>query len=196
MTEKIQEKKPFTERFAGHLKTVQMHRKLVRQCCFACGLYYQGLTHDLSKYSFSEFATSVKYFEGYRSPYMKEKEINGVSQAWLGHKGKNKHHWEYWYDMIGGKWVPVEMPYRYVVEMVCDRVAACKTYQKENYTQESALVYYLNRPAKDYMHPATRDLLEHMLRMIAELGEEEAFAQIRKSIRSGRYIKASDPITK
>ena len=35
--------------FWGHLKTISHHRRLVRKYCFRLGLYWQGLTHDLSK---------------------------------------------------------------------------------------------------------------------------------------------------
>ena len=62
------------QKIFGHLKTVHHHRKLVRKYCFECGLYYQGLTHDLSKYSPSELFESIKYYQGYRSPYSYEKE--------------------------------------------------------------------------------------------------------------------------
>ncbi len=173
---------PLLKKLGGHISTVHMHRALVRKHCFACGLYYQGLTHDLSKYSWPEFSASVRYYQGDRSPFSYEKTIRSYSSGWLHHKGKNRHHWEYWYDMIGGKWQPIEMPYEYVVEMVCDRIAACKTYQKEKYTQQSALLYYLEKPAKNYMHENTRKLLEYLLRLVAEKGEDEAFRMIRESI--------------
>ena len=32
-----------------HLKTITRHKWLVMQGCFQVGLYWQGLTHDLSK---------------------------------------------------------------------------------------------------------------------------------------------------
>ena len=81
-----------------HFKTITHHRHLVRQYCFRLGLYYQGLTHDLSKYSPSEFWRGVKYYQGYRSPNDAERRENGVSLAWLHHKGRNRHHFEYWID--------------------------------------------------------------------------------------------------
>jgi len=101
---------PYLKRLSAHLRTINEHRYQVMKNCFACGLYRQGLTHDLSKYSFSEFHESVKYFQGTRSPYAYEKEHFGFAAGWLHHKGRNKHHWEYWYDIINGKWQPLEMP--------------------------------------------------------------------------------------
>ena len=115
----------------GHYKTVHEHRKLVRQGCFKVGLYFQGLTHDLSKYSPSEFLVGLKYYQGYRSPNNAEREEKGYSAAWLHHKGRNKHHYEYWIDYssrIKGM-VPVRMPNRYLVGMYMDRIAASKIYK-------------------------------------------------------------------
>ena len=174
-------------RFIHHLHTVDRHRYEVMKNCFACGLYEQGLTHDLSKYSPSEFWVSVKYFMGWCSPYMKEKQIKGYSLGWLHHKGHNRHHWEFWYDMIDGRWVPIKMPYRYVVEMVCDQVAASKVYQKDKYTEESALNYFLSRKDKEYMHPDTARELEKILRHIAVHGEAETFAILKRNLKNN-YI--------
>lgn len=87
----------------GHLKTVTTHRRLVRRLCFKCGLIRQGLTHDLSKLSAAEFWRGVKYYQGNRSPQTRERELFGYSAAWLHHKGRNKHHYEYWTDFADGK---------------------------------------------------------------------------------------------
>ena len=107
----------------GHLKTVQRHRRLVRQYCFRLGLYWQGLTHDLSKFSPVEFWAGVKYFQGDRSPNDAQRRDNGYSASWMHHKGRNRHHFEYWtdYSMDGSGISGVEMPKKYVAEMFCDR---------------------------------------------------------------------------
>ena len=89
--------------FFDHLRTVNRHRRLVRKYCFRLGLYWQGLTHDLSKYSPTEFFRSVKYYQGYRSPNDQERITNGVSLSWLHHKGRNRHHFEYWIDYCAPK---------------------------------------------------------------------------------------------
>ena len=70
MTNTEADKKTFSQKLQSHLDTVSMHRKLVRRHCFACGLYKQGLMHDLSKYSPAELVPSIRYFQGYRSPYV------------------------------------------------------------------------------------------------------------------------------
>ena len=179
-------KNPLWQRFFQHLHTVDTHRYEVMKNCFKCGLYSQGLSHDLSKYSPPEFLVSVKYFQGDRSPYMYEKEKYGFSYGWLHHKGRNRHHWEYWYDMIKGEWVPLEMPLPFFIEMVCDRVAACRIYQKENYTQRSALEYYYSRNDRFYMHEKTAAKLEAVLKDIAENGEDAAFARLKQELRQYR----------
>ncbi len=171
----------------GHLKTINRHRHLVMQGCFKVGLYRQGLLHDLSKYSPAEFWVGCKYYQGNRSPNNAEREATGVSTAWLHHKGRNKHHFEYWIDYnappkkgIAGQKMPVE----YVVEMFMDRVAASKTYKGDAYTDRDPLIYYERGTAKlgDMIHPDTARLLHGMLKMLAECGEEETFRYIRTNI--------------
>ena len=86
-------------------------------------MYKQGLLHDLSKYSPIEFIAGIKYYQGYRSPIDAEKEEIGYSRAWLHHKGRNRHHWEYWFDMDKNNiyMLPLDMPQNYILEAVLDR---------------------------------------------------------------------------
>ena len=107
----------------SHLRTIQHHRKLVRRHCFQVGLYKQGLLHDLSKYSPVEFRVGARYFQGNQSPNNIERKEQGYSSAWLHHKGRNRHHYEYWTDMSKETWryEGVPMPRKYLVEMVMDR---------------------------------------------------------------------------
>ena len=170
----------------GHLRTITKHKILVGELCFKAGLYKQGLLHDLSKYSPVEFAVGARYFTGNKSPNVAERLEKGVSESWLHHKGRNKHHFEYWMDVRNKEDMNFRgrpMPTRYVVEMLCDRIAACKVYQGDAYTQASALNYYLAQPEyNSLMHPDTAALLEAMLRMVAELGEDEALAIIKRDV--------------
>lgn len=176
------------DRVLGHLHTVVSHQSLVREHCFKCGLYRQGLLHDLSKFSPSELIPSIKYYQGYRSPYNYEKELKGYSLGWLHHKGHNLHHWEYWYDQINGEWVPVKMAYPCLIESICDRIAACKIYHKDKYTQADALNYFLNTKGRLFMHPETAEEMERILRMVAERGENETFRRIRQSLKEGKPL--------
>ena len=175
-------------KFFGHLKTVARHRRLVRQGCFRVGLYWQGLTHDLSKFSPAEFWVGVRYFQGTRSPNSAERDEKGYSESWMHHKGRNKHHWEYWTDLNVelGHYAPVPMPRRYLAEMVMDRIAACKVYQGKNYTDGSALAYLLKGRERIRMHRQTQRELEYILTMLRDKGEAETFRYIRETVLTGK----------
>lgn len=172
-----------------HFRTITHHKYLVMKGCFRVGLYKQGLLHDMSKYSPTEFRVGCRYFQGNRSPNNAEREDIGYSSAWLHHKGRNKHHFEYWIDYSVGKGRLLEgcrMPERYVAEMLMDRIAASKVYEKERYTDESPWKYYEKGKVGALMHPDTRELLEKLLRMLAEEGEEQTFAYIRRELLKKR----------
>ena len=157
--------------------------------CFKVGLYKQGLLHDLSKYSPSEFALGVKYYQGNRSPNAAEREKKGYSAAWLHHKGRNKHHYEYWLDYSPNAEVGLQgnrMPVRYVVEMFIDRMAACKTYYGDDYRNDSPLNYFLKNQGHYTMHEDTMELLEKLLTMLANEGEESTLRYIKKELLKKR----------
>lgn len=138
--------------------------------------------HDLSKYTPEEFISGCKYYQGTRSPHEAERETNGYSLAWMHHKGRNKHHFEYWsdYNYTTKKQEPVRMPVKYVKEMFCDRVAASKIYAKEKYNESYPLEYFLRAKASRIIHPDTSDLIESLLTMLRDNGEESTFEYIRK----------------
>lgn len=168
-----------------HLKTISYHKYLVCKGCFKVGLYRQGLLHDMSKFSPTEFRVGAKYFQGDRSPNNAEREDIGYSSAWLHHKGRNKHHYEYWTDYssrVPGGMIPVPMPDRYIAEMLMDRIAASKVYKKDQYNDRSPLEYYeLGRdPAP--MHDYTRDMLVKLLTMLADEGEEKTFRYVKENL--------------
>ena len=167
-----------------HFKTVHHHRLLVRRGSFRVGLYWQGLTHDLSKYSPTEFLRGAHYYQGTRSPNAAEREEKGYSEAWMHHKGRNRHHYEYWTDMspTTRRYEPVDMPRRYLVEMVMDRRAACMTYQGKNYHPGSELEYLEKSRERLLMHPETLRRLEYLLTMLRDRGEEETFRYIKESV--------------
>ena len=128
----------------GHFETITRHKLLVMKYCFECGLYRQGLTHDLSKYSPTEFIP-----------------------GWIDYT-TNK-------SGLGG----MKMPLRYVCEMVCDRVAASQIYLGDKYTDASPWQYYEKSKDHYLLHPETRALLEKLLLMVRDLGQERTFAYIR-----------------
>ena len=172
-------------KWLSHLRTINHHKLLVMKHCFRVGLYRQGLLHDLSKYSPVEFSAGAKYYQGDRSPNEIERKERGYSAAWLHHKGRNKHHLEYWIDYDPGpghRMTGMEMPVNYVAEMFCDRVAASKTYRGKAYRDSDPLDYYLASRDHYLIHPNTRALLERLLGMLAEEGEDRTFAYIRREL--------------
>ena len=138
--------------FWQHLKTVQHHRRLVRQYCFRLGLYWQGLTHDLSKFSPVEFCAGVKYFQGDRSPNDAQRRDIGYSASWLHHKGRNRHHFEYWTDYgMNGEGIPYDF-------------------------------FLYGKQKRLLMHPATSALLEKILLVLRDEGEDAAFDYVRREV--------------
>lgn len=171
-------------KFISHLRTVNKHRREVRKLCFKCGLYWQGLIHDLSKYSPTEFINGVKFYTGKGSPHIGERATYGYSKAWLHHKGHNKHHAEYWHDIRpNGSTEPIPMPIEYLVEMICDRTAASKTYLKDKYYPGAVWDYYDSHRDENQFHPTTRKELEIILLMLKDEGEEATFEYLRALVQ-------------
>ena len=174
-------------RFFGHLHTVNSHRFLVLCNCIRAGIPWRGLCHDLSKYAPSEFLVGVRYYQGNRSPNEKEREIKGYSEAWMHHKGRNRHHFEYWtdYDSVTKTMAPVPMPRLWVAEMFCDRVAASKIYMKKDYDDTKPLAYFLKGRDRRLCHPQTAETVQDLLERLAEEGEKKTFRYIRKVFLKG-----------
>ena len=172
-----------------HFCTITKHRHRVIAHCFKAGIGFQGLFHDLSKYAPVEFFAGAKYYQGTRSPNERERELFGYSAAWLHHKGRNRHHFEYWNDLNPKTkmYEPVRMPLRYVKEMFCDRVAASKIYQGKAYTNAHPITYFLRGNARAKMHADTADLLEDWLRRLERDGEAKTFAYLRKIKNNTEY---------
>lgn len=157
---------------------------MVCRLCFKCGLYWQGLTHDFSKYSPVEFWNGVKYFTGTASPHVGERKEKGYSDAWIHHHNRNKHHGEYWQDIDkDGKSCPAPMPFKYIVEMICDRVAASKIYLKDKYTDEAPWEYYLSHKDENQFDKDTRITLESWLHCLADRGFDKFIELLKKELR-------------
>lgn len=167
-----------------HFKTITHHRHLVMYHCFRVGLIGRGLLHDLSKYHPTEFRVGARYYQGVRSPNAAERDELGYSTAWMHHKGRNKHHFEYWTDLDvkTGLYTAVPMPTKFLVEMVMDRMAACKVYKGKAYTDASALEYLQRARDSSLLHPQTKEKLEFLLTLLKEKGEKELFRFIRKVV--------------
>ena len=160
-------RKNMKSKFFGHLSTITKHRFKVFVYCTKCGLFWRGLVHDLSKFSPVEFFEGVKYYQGTYSPIAKCRKTNGYSKAWIHHKNRNKHHPEYWYDAENQ--TQMNMPYKYAVESICDRISATKTYFGKDYNSSSPLDYYnktkhmlqINPRMHSFYHTVLTDLANH-----------------------------------
>lgn len=154
-----------------HFRTVCKHKWIVFSLMCRCGYPWQGFMHDLSKFSPAEFLPSARYFQGDKSPIEAEKAKVGYSAAWMYHKGHNPHHWEYWVDFgKAGEPIPARIPYRYVIEMICDYVAAGMVYSKGTWTQEEPLAYFERVRAGRHFHTETVKMLRLFLGIIADEG--------------------------
>ena len=175
-------------RFWGHLSTITHHRHLVIAHAYKAGILLQALGHDLSKYSPTEFIPGVRYYSGHKSPTEGERRTLGYSAAWMHHKGRNRHHWEYWTDLSEKthRYVSMPMPPRYLAEMICDRMAAGKTYLGKRYHDGAPLAYLRSGPMKDAMHPSTGEMLERFLIQLRDEGEDAMFAALRRYVHDGK----------
>jgi hypothetical protein len=126
-----------------HFRKIQKHRKYVRQYCFWAGIPWRGITHDLSKYSPTEFWESVRFYTGTSSPINEAKKQQGYSKAWLHHKGRNKHHWAYWADNFSEGMEVYTMPEKDFVELVCDFLGAAKAYSEDNFSYTNEFKWWM-----------------------------------------------------
>ena len=174
-----------------HFKTITKHKWVVIRYCFRMGLIRQGLVHDLSKYSPTEFLAGARYWQGDRSPNNAEREAIGVSYSWLHHKGRNRHHFEYWVDydleadtILAG----MPIPRKYVAEMVADRIGASTVYLGKIYDDTAPYVYLTKSLDKLwFVHRDVREQLAYLLGMLAARGEKETMAYIRQV-----YLRETD----
>ena len=176
----------FCKRFIGHTKTVIKHKYWVWYYMNKCGLKWgwRGLWHDMSKFSPIEFWESVKYYSGTRSPIDACKEEKGISMAWMHHKGRNPHHYEYWMDNFDKGGEPKEMPWRYKVEMICDYLAAARAYMGKSFSYRAEYQWWkkkLEQPRSQ--HEKDKKFVSRVLRALAEFEETGDFKRANKIFR-------------
>lgn len=179
------------KKIIGHFKTITRHRHTVIAHSRRAGILFQGLRHDLSKYSPTEFIPGARFYCGDRSPNEEERALYGYSAAWLHHKGRNRHHFEYWsdYNVKTKEFGPVPMPPKYIAEMFCDRVAASKIYQGKKYTDKHPLEYFVRSKGRRPIDPNTSDMIEGLLRILAEDGEDAAFVAVRRMLKESKSAR-------
>lgn len=171
-----------------HFKTVMKHKAIVYRECKACGIWWQGVIHDLSKFSITEFLPSARYFQGDKSPIEAEKAKEGYSIAWLHHKGLNKHHWEWWTDFDkNGRVYPNRIPKKYVVEMICDWIGAGKAYSKEKWTQAEPLEYFEKVEYARHFQWETKSAIYSFLELIKEYGLDDFHKIAKQWLKADGY---------
>lgn len=170
-------------KYLNHLKKVVVHKWYVGVACFQAGLYWQGITHDLSKLSLEEFIPYALHYDDSRSPVDVMREEYGYCEAWQHHKGHNPHHWEYWLDFDNGEVTPLKMPYKYATELICDWIGAGKVYNKANWSDSEPYNYWKVRNHKFIMHADTYRYIETMTYSIKMRGIKETL-KISKDIYS------------
>jgi len=173
----------YFHKFFGHLQTVLYHKWQVFILMAKCGKPVQGFMHDMSKFSPVEFFESVKYYTGTKSPILAAKKDKGYSIAWMHHKGVNKHHFVYWVDPLFGDMVCVEIPWKYLLELICDGIAAGMTYSKnkgEEWRASNQLDYWYNIDSNSFMNDNTKKKVEFYYNEIADNGLDYFCSKVRK----------------
>lgn len=168
-----------------HFKLITTHRWYVFKLSIKAGIPFRGLIHDLSKYTPVEFIESCKYYQGNRSPITIARIEKGYSAAWLHHKGRNKHHIEYWYDW-NAKETPI-IPYKYAVEMLCDHIAAGMVYRGKEWNKEYPLKYWNEiETVRNLYNPKTEKFITVIKEEIAKDGIDKI---MNKKHLKGQYEK-------
>ena len=148
----------------AHLKKILQHKYWVFYYCCKAGIPWRGFMHDMSKFSPTEFWESVRYYQGTSSPIDACKKDKGVSRAWLHHKGRNSHHYEYHQDNFDNGGQPLPMPYKDAVEMLCDYLGAGRAYMGKNFSYHAEYAWWLNKCKKPLaMHPNTKNFITFCL---------------------------------
>ena len=192
-------------KYLGHLKTILRHKKYVGKYCFKFGLYKQGILHDLSKFSITEFAPSARYFQGGSSPIDAEKKEKGYSAAWLNHKSRNKHHQWYWMDWDAKQNPkPCRIPRQYVYEMIADWIGAGMAYGNntgKKWSWSEPFEYYKKRNRKSesdfpIWEFATMAMIDTILVDLMEYGIDYVADRIKRDYYGYKFydsiIKSGD----
>lgn len=173
-----------------HFKKICVHKYWVGYYCFKADLYWQGIIHDLSKFSPVEFWESVKYYQGTSSPIDVSKKVNGYSKAWFHHRGRNLHHYEYWQDNFDKGGNPVMMPREYAFEMFCDYIGAARAYQGKDFSFKNELEWWNKKKSNGIaMHPQTKEFIDEMMRACARHGEKVIDKNYMNAVFSHALVK-------
>ena len=168
-------------RFFKYLHYINSHRFITFLYCCKAGIPFQGFIHDLSSYSPSEFFEGLKYYKNNKtSPIKNSQKENGYSLAWLHHKGRNKHHSEYWFDYQAPLKAPI-IPFKYCVEMICDRIANAKMEQGKKYTNMSPYYAWNKTRDNEMLNRKIQSFMTETFELLGAFGE--------KKVLNKKYLK-------
>lgn len=170
-----------------HAKVIIKHKWIVFKLCCMAGIPWRGLVHDLSKFSPTEFCEGVKYYQGNRSPIAACVENKGYSEARLHHRGRNKHHAAYWYDKFAKNPTPI-IPFKYVCEMICDKISASMTYLGKNWSLSAPMEYWSKKEGKEILNPKINNVLTETFFQLSKNGIKKTIN--KKNLREiyNRYV--------
>lgn len=157
----------------GHIVNVQKGFNLLLEKCpnlfkglsddFMKKLRIQIVNHDLSKYQEEEFDAYCNYFYGGEKTDIVKNEFD---IAWLHHQHNNPHHHQYWLlKQDDGEFKALDMPYNYIIEMVCDWWA----FSIKKGDLQEIQNWYADNKNKMILSAGTRVTVEAMLSEIKKL---------------------------
>ena len=139
--------------YTSYFKYVMIHKKNVLIACWKRGLYVHGIFHDASKFSPKEFKHYAMNFYGAPHTISEEEREQAFKQAWNHHLHNNPHHWQHW--VLNG--VPLPIPFKHVVEMLCDWEAMGKVFN------DTTRGFYYSEKDKMNLHEDTQLLIEETI---------------------------------
>ncbi len=160
--ERIRKEEEYREYISEHINNVKM-------IWYAFASIYWGLEgmsgffsiteqishHDASKYNEEEFVAYRKQFYPF---YENEKDEAAFITAWHHHMENNKHHWEHWVIPEVEKNIAIEMPYCYMIEMLCDWTA-----MSLKFNNNTVSGWYQKNKSKMILHSYTQEQIEELL---------------------------------
>lgn len=153
-----------------YLSYVVRHKWYVGIECFKHGLFWRGLTHDLSKFRPSEWFAYANHFYGRETTkkdgvgYSKGDDAGDApfDYAWLLHQKRQDHHHQWWL-VLGddGTLKAVQMSKHAGIEMLCDWIGASKA---QGFDGKGDLRnWYEKNKGNMRLHECTRSFVEVIL---------------------------------
>ena len=153
-----------------HFHKICTHKRWVFHYCRKAGISWRGFWHDMSKFSPTEFWESVRYYQGDSSPIDAAKKDKGWSKAWMHHKGRNRHHYEYWMDNFDNGGEALIMPFDDALELLCDYLAAGRAYMGKGFSYTAEYQWWRGKQSKPLkMHAVIQWFVSTTLADLAEM---------------------------